>query len=110
MVKYCGYLVGEGWLYKPAVALGYPYPKTTDEANDMILLASRDVMGEAGVYSYTRLRRVKTPQGKSFWCIAFASTDPREQLSASAPPEEQYKALKDILEKKSAPRWYEADH
>ncbi|KAG2738101.1 hypothetical protein P692DRAFT_20813209 [Suillus brevipes Sb2] len=89
--------------------MGHSYPETTDEANEIILLASRDVMGEAGVYPYTRLRRVKTPQG-SFWCIAFASTDPREQLSTSAPPEEQYKALKEVLEKKSAPRWFEADN
>jgi hypothetical protein len=38
-------------------------------------------------------------QGKRYWCIAFAATDPWERFPTTAPPEEKYKALKEALQK-----------
>ncbi|OAX34499.1 hypothetical protein K503DRAFT_859165 [Rhizopogon vinicolor AM-OR11-026] len=56
---------------------------------------------QTGVYFYTKLRRVKTPKGKYFWCIAFASDDAYQGLPTSRPLEEKYKALKELLQKRS---------
>jgi hypothetical protein len=72
--------------------------------------ASRDVRLQTGVLAYTRLRRVKTLEGKSFWCIALASNDPHDSngLPLSRPPEEKYKALKELLQKKVEPLWFRA--
>ncbi|KAG2034150.1 hypothetical protein BDR03DRAFT_965596 [Suillus americanus] len=75
---------------------------------DMFLLASEDVMIATNVYPCTSLRRVKNSKGTKFWCIAFASHDPLlERLPTSAPPEERYKVLKEMLQK-TGPRWYQA--
>jgi hypothetical protein len=62
-----------------------------------IFLASRDVRTEMGVY-------MKMLQGKRYWCIAFAVTDPCERLPPTALPEEQYKTLKEALQKDGPPR------
>ncbi|KAG2037018.1 hypothetical protein BDR03DRAFT_958292 [Suillus americanus] len=108
MVKYCGYLVSDSWLQQRALDVGHPPAKTFEDTNNMILLGSRDVMARTGVLPYTRFRRVKTPKGKYFWCIAFACNDPWEQLSTHVPPEEKYKALKEALGREGPPRWYRA--
>ncbi|OAX34400.1 hypothetical protein K503DRAFT_445818 [Rhizopogon vinicolor AM-OR11-026] len=108
MVKYCGYLVGEGWLLRRGIELGNEPPKTRSEQLSLILLASRITRLDTGVYTYTRFRQVKTPQGKVFWCIAFASDDAcdSKDLPTSRPPEEKYKALQELLQKKGPPRWF----
>ncbi|KAG2129091.1 hypothetical protein DEU56DRAFT_758192 [Suillus clintonianus] len=108
MVYYCGYLVRDDWLFQRGVDLGQPLPVTTGDAMDIICLASTDVRTETGVYCYTKFRQVKTAKGTAFWCIAFASNDPCEHLPTSAPSEEKYKALKEVLQKKGPPRWYRA--
>ncbi|KAG1720468.1 hypothetical protein EDB19DRAFT_2029861 [Suillus lakei] len=108
MVKYCGYLVRNELLIQRAVELGHPRPVTTEDHMDIIPLAARDLMGDTGVYCYTKLRRVKTPKGFKFWCIAFSSNDPHERLPATAPSEEKYLALKEALQKKGPPQWYQA--
>ncbi|KAG1872403.1 hypothetical protein DFJ58DRAFT_836959 [Suillus subalutaceus] len=108
MVKYCGYLVPDEWMYQRGVELGYPRPVTVEDKMDMLLLASRDLMTETGVYCYTKFRHVKTAKGTKFWCIAFASNDPSERLPTSSPSEERYKALKEVLQRKGPPGWYQA--
>ncbi|KAG1751246.1 hypothetical protein EDB19DRAFT_2036069 [Suillus lakei] len=108
MVKYCGYLVRNEWLFQRGVEIGHPYPETVEDQMEMILLASRDIMGDTGVYRYTKLRHVKTPKGFKFWCIAFSSNDPHERLPATPPSEEKYLALKEALQKKGPPQWYKA--
>ncbi|KAG1725206.1 hypothetical protein EDB19DRAFT_1948190 [Suillus lakei] len=68
-------------------------------------------MAATGVLTCTRFRRVKTPKGKYFWCIAFACDDPcaaGERLPTHAPPEARYKALKEALGKDGPPHWYRA--
>ncbi|KAG1720469.1 hypothetical protein EDB19DRAFT_1835957 [Suillus lakei] len=107
MVKYCGYLIRNEWLFQRGVELGYPRPVTVEDEMDIILLAARNLRGHTGVYRYTKLRRVKTPKGIKFWCIAFASNDPHERLPATAPSEEKYLALKEALQKKGPPQWYQ---
>jgi hypothetical protein len=97
MVKYCGYLVSDSWLQQRALDVGHPPAKTPEDTSNMILLGSRDVMARTGVLPYTSFRRVKTPKGKYFWCIAFACNDPWEQLPTHAPSEEKYKTLKEAL-------------
>jgi hypothetical protein len=57
--------------------------KTQRDALDIMLDASTDLRLQTGVYFYTKLRRVKTPKGKYFWCIAFASDDPYQGLPTS---------------------------
>ncbi|OAX33693.1 hypothetical protein K503DRAFT_775323 [Rhizopogon vinicolor AM-OR11-026] len=106
MAKYCGYLVGEKWLLQRGLELGHEAPKTQRDALDIMLDASRDLRLQTGVYFYTKLRRVKTPKGKYFWCIAFASDDPCQGLPTSRPPEEKYKALKELLQKEVPPLWF----
>ncbi|KAG1809793.1 uncharacterized protein HD556DRAFT_1302222 [Suillus plorans] len=111
MVKYYGYVVSDSWLHQRALDIGYPPAKTSEESRDIIRLASRDVMGATGVLLYTRFRRVKTPKGRSFWCIALACDDPctaGEHLPVSAPPEATYKALKEALGRDGPPHWYRA--
>ncbi|KAG1751245.1 hypothetical protein EDB19DRAFT_1824958 [Suillus lakei] len=108
MVKYCGYLVRNEWLFQRGVELGEPRPVTVEDEMDMVLLASRDVMVETGVYRCAKLRHVKTPKGIKFWCIAFSSNDPHERLPTTAPSEEKYLALKEALQKKGPPQWYQA--
>lgn len=98
--------MGDDWLLQRAIALGYETPKTQQDAQELIRLASRDVREIAGVYGYTRLRRVMTTKGKTFWCIVFATNDPYEGLPTNAPPEARYLALKELLEKNGPPRWY----
>jgi hypothetical protein len=75
---------GNEWFYQRGVELGYPRPTTYDDSINTIILASGDVRIATGVYTYTKLRQVKTLKGKIFWCIAFASTDPFEGLPTSA--------------------------
>ncbi|KAG2361281.1 hypothetical protein BDR07DRAFT_1409976 [Suillus spraguei] len=111
MVKYCGYLLTDSWLRQRALDMGYPPPKTLQDSNGIVELASMQVMARAGIFSYARVRRVKTPKGKYFWCIALACDDPftvGERLSTRAPPEVEYKALKEALGKDFPPRWYRA--
>ncbi|KAG2140401.1 hypothetical protein BD769DRAFT_1384139 [Suillus cothurnatus] len=108
MVKYCGYLVSDSWLQQRALDVGHSPPKTFEDRNSMMLLGSRDLMARTGVLPYTSFRRVKTPKGKYFWCIAFACNDPWEQLPTRAPLEEKYKALKEALGREGPPRWYRA--
>jgi len=86
--------------------MGHPRPTTYDDSIDTILLASRDVRTATGVYTYTKFREVKTLKGKTFWCIAFAASEPWQGLPTSAPPEERYKPLKEALKKKGPPRWF----
>ncbi|KAG2068569.1 hypothetical protein BDR04DRAFT_1103035 [Suillus decipiens] len=105
MVKFCGYLVSEEWLYQRGVELGHPHPQTFSP--EIIILAATNVMGSTGVLPYTRFREVQTKKGKLSWCIAFASTDPYEGLPTSAPSEERYKRLKEVLQKDGPPRWYQ---
>ncbi|KAG2743610.1 hypothetical protein P692DRAFT_201794758 [Suillus brevipes Sb2] len=106
MVRYCGYLVQNELLLQRAVDLGHPRPTAAKDQTGLILLAARNLMGRTGVLRCAKLRRVKTPKGIIFWCIAFSSNDPHERLPATAPPEEQYKALKEALQKKGPPQWY----
>jgi len=105
MVKYCGYLVGDDWLLQRALDMGMKPPETPIERSGVVLAASRNARLNTGVHFYTKLRRVKTPQGKS-WCIAFASNDPHEDLPTSCPPEEKYKALQELLQSTVPPRWF----
>jgi hypothetical protein len=107
MVKYCGYLVQNELLLQRAVGLGHPRPMAVKDQTELILLAARDLMGDTGVLRCAKLRRVKTPKGIKFWCIAFSSNDPHERLPATAPSEEKYKALKETLQKKGPPQWYQ---
>ncbi|KAG2063483.1 hypothetical protein BDR04DRAFT_1123227 [Suillus decipiens] len=107
MVKFFGYLVGDDWLLQHATtSMGYKCPETTQDTRDLIHLALRDVREIAGVHFYTRLRRVTTTKGRSFWCIAFATNDPFEGLPTHAPPEARYLALKELLQKEGPPHWY----
>ncbi|KAG2074384.1 hypothetical protein BDR04DRAFT_1093050 [Suillus decipiens] len=106
MGKFYGYLLGEEWLFQRGIELGYPRPTTPNDVMQIFALASRDVRTETGVYTYTKLRRVKTLQGKRYWCIAFAATDPWERLPTTPPPEEKYIALKEALKKDGPPRWF----
>jgi hypothetical protein len=108
MVKYCGYLVGDDWLFQRGAELGYKPPETRGDEITIMLSASRDARLQAGVYGYTKLRRVVTLQGKHFWCIVFASNDPYEHMPTSRPPEEKYKALKELLGKQGPPLWFRA--
>ncbi|KAG2362605.1 hypothetical protein BDR07DRAFT_1011929 [Suillus spraguei] len=102
MVKYCGYLVSDEWLYQRGVELGYPRPNTY--SSGIINLASRNVRLKAGVCYRTRFREVQTRNGELSWCIAFASNDPYEGLATSAPSEKKYKRLKEALQKNGPPR------
>jgi hypothetical protein len=79
-----------------------------EDKMDLILLAARDLMGCTGVLRSAKLRCVKTSKGHKFWCIAFSSNDPHERLPPTAPSEEQYMALKEALQKKGPPQWYQA--
>ncbi|KAG2074196.1 hypothetical protein BDR04DRAFT_1151286 [Suillus decipiens] len=109
MVKYCGYLLTDSWLRQRALDMGYPPPKTPQDMNDIIELASMQVMARTGIFSSARVRRVKNSKGTYFWCIALACDDPftaGERLPAGAPPEAKYKALKEALGKDFPPRWY----
>jgi hypothetical protein len=107
MVKYCGYLVRNDLLLQRAVDLGYPRPTAAKDQTGLILIAARNLMGKMGVLRSAKLRRVRTLKGNIFWCIAFSSNDPHERLPATAPSEEQYKALKEALQKEFPPRWYQ---
>ncbi|KAG1894057.1 uncharacterized protein F5891DRAFT_1176190 [Suillus fuscotomentosus] len=107
MVKFYGYLAGDDWLLQHAItSMGYDHPQTTQDARELIHLALRDVREVAGVHGYTRLRRVTTTKGRSFWCIAFAANDPYEGLPTHMPPEARYLALKALLQKDGPPHWY----
>ena len=106
MAKYCGYLVAEDWLLQRGIEFGCEAPKTQRDALDIMLEASRHVRLQTGVYFDTKLRRVKTRKGRYFWCIAFASDDPYQGLPTSRPPEEKYKALKELLQVEKPPLWY----
>jgi hypothetical protein len=106
MAKYCGYLLGEDWLIQRALEIGIEPSEVEDDYYQTIALASRNARHVTGVYAYTRFRRIKTSKGKLFWCIAFASDDPREGIATSTPPEEKYKALQELLQRKGPPRWY----
>ncbi|KAG2351379.1 hypothetical protein BDR07DRAFT_1409982 [Suillus spraguei] len=111
MVKYCGYLLTDSWLRQRALDTGYPPAKTPEDMDDILSIASIDVMASTGILSYARVRRVKTPKGKYFWCIALACDDPitvGERMSTHAPPEAKYKALKEAMGKDFPPRWYRA--
>jgi hypothetical protein len=108
MVKYCGYLVRDDLMLQRALELGLEPPEDADDRTDMILLATRDLMGDTGVPHSAKIRRVKTSKGTKFWCIAFSSNDPHERLPATAPSEEKYMALKEALQKKFPPQWYRA--
>jgi hypothetical protein len=111
MVKYCGYLLTESWLHQRALDMGYPPAKTSEDSRGILSLVSRNVMAVTGVLSYARVRRIKTPKGKYFWCIALACDDPiaaGERLSTHAPSEASYKALRDALGKDGPPHWYRA--
>jgi hypothetical protein len=104
---YCGYLVRNEFLLQRAVEeLGQEPPENAEDEIELILMAARDLMGETGVLCSAKFRRVKTPKGITWWCIAFSSKDPHERLPATALPEEQYKALKEALQKKGPPQWY----
>jgi len=107
MVRYCGYLLGNDWLLQRAVELGLGAPQTHAEYLETILVTARNVRHNSGVYPYTRFRHVKTSRGKAFWCIVFASDDPHEGLPTSTPPEERYKASKELLQRTGPPRWYQ---
>ncbi|KAG2358582.1 hypothetical protein BDR07DRAFT_1417263 [Suillus spraguei] len=104
MIKFCGYLVSDEWLYQRGVELGYPHPNTY--SSEIILPASRHVRLNTGIYYCTRFRQVQTKKGGHSWCIAFASNDPYEGLPTSAPSEEKYTCLKEALQKNGPPRWY----
>jgi hypothetical protein len=106
MAKYCGYLLGEDWLLQRALEIGIEPSEVEDDYYQTIVLASRNARHVTGIYAYTRFRRIKTSKGKLFWCIAFASDDPREGIATSTPPEEKYKALQELLRRKGPPRWY----
>jgi len=106
MVKYCAYLLGERWLLQRSLESGREPPKSRAEKLEMMIVAARSARQDTGVYNYTKFRQVKTGQGKIFWCVAFASDDPHEGLPTSAPPEEKYKALKELLQRKGPPRWF----
>ena len=106
MVKYCAYLLGEDWLLQRGLELGLKPPKTRGDELQIILVVSRAARQDTGVFTCTKFRQVKTGQGKVFWSIAFASDDPYEGLPTSAPPEEKYKALQELLQKKGPPRWF----
>ncbi|KAG2123919.1 hypothetical protein BD769DRAFT_1669741 [Suillus cothurnatus] len=112
MVKYFGYIMNDSWLHQKALDIGYPPAKTPEDLDDNISLASINVMAATGVISYARVRRVKTPKGKYFWCIALACDDPfavgERSLSTHPPPEAKYKALKEALGKDGPPHWYRA--
>src|ERR1700709_2187169 len=108
MVKHGGYLVGDDWLFQRGAELGYKPPETRGDEITIMLSASRDLRLRAGVYWYTKLRRVVTLQGKHFWCIVFASNDPCEHLPKSRPSEEKYKVLKELQEKQGPPLWFRA--
>jgi FAD/FMN-containing dehydrogenase len=108
MVKYCGYLVRNELLLQRAVDLGHPRPTAAKDQTGLILMGARDLMGRTGVMRSAKLRCVKTPKGNIFWCIAFSSNDPHERLPATAPSEEHYKALKEVLQRKFPPQWYQA--
>jgi hypothetical protein len=112
MVKYFGYIMSDSWLHQKALDIGYPPAKTPEDLDDNISLASINVMAATGVISYARVRRVKTPKGKYFWCIALACDDPfavgERSLSTHPPPEAKYKALKEALGKDGPPHWYRA--
>ncbi|KAG1723817.1 hypothetical protein EDD22DRAFT_974439 [Suillus occidentalis] len=106
---YCGYLVPDEFLLQRAVEkLGQEPPENAKDENELILMAVRNLMGKTGVLRSAKLRRVKTPKGITWWCIAFSSNDPCDRLPATAPPEEQYKALKEALQKKGPPQWYKS--
>ncbi|KAG1862940.1 uncharacterized protein F5891DRAFT_1184341 [Suillus fuscotomentosus] len=106
MVKFYGYIVAEEWLLQRGIEMGHPPPKTYSDLTDIIVMAAGDVRLETGVYRYTKLRDVQNHKGKTFWCIAFASSDPREGLPTSAPPESKSNALKEALQKTGPPRWF----
>ncbi|KAG2129092.1 hypothetical protein DEU56DRAFT_758193 [Suillus clintonianus] len=108
VVMYCGYLVRDDCLFQRGVDMGHPRPVIVEDRMDIICLASSDLRIKTGVYPYTSFRRVKTAKGNPFWCIAFASNHPHEGLPTSAPAEEEYKALKEVLQKKGPPGWYQA--
>ncbi|KAG2342198.1 hypothetical protein BDR05DRAFT_964513 [Suillus weaverae] len=110
MVHYCGYTVRDEWLFQRGVDLGHPRPVTVEDQMDMLLLASEDLMIKTNVYRYTKFRRVKTSKGTKFWCIPFATNDPisEKSLPTIPPPEERYRALKEVLQKKGPPLWYQA--
>ncbi|KAG2342197.1 hypothetical protein BDR05DRAFT_964511 [Suillus weaverae] len=108
MIKYCGYLVRDEWLFQRGVDLGHPCPVTVGDRMDIICLASRSLMTGTGVYCYTKFLHVKTANGTKFWCIAFAANNPYERLPTSALSEEKYQALKEVLQKKGPPFWYQA--
>jgi len=46
-----------------------------------------------------RCGHVKTNNGKLFWSVAFTSDDLRDGPT-NAPPEEKYKTLRELLQKK----------
>ncbi|KIK42609.1 hypothetical protein CY34DRAFT_804764 [Suillus luteus UH-Slu-Lm8-n1] len=95
---YCGYLVPNEFLLQRAVEeLGQEPPENAEDEIELILMAARDLMGETGVLCSAKFRRVKTPKGTTWWCIAFSSKAPHERLPATAPPEERYKALKEAI-------------
>ncbi|KAG1864037.1 hypothetical protein C8R48DRAFT_672757 [Suillus tomentosus] len=111
MVKYFGYLITEGWLHQKALDLGYPPAQTPEDSYNIFSAVPRNVMAAAGVLSYARVRRIKTPQGKYFRCIALACDDPitvGERMSTHPPPEANYKALKEAMGKDGPAHWYRA--
>lgn len=108
MFKYCGYLVRNELLLQRAIEMGHAPPETTEDQRGNILQGALDIMGHAAVLRSARFRRVKTPKGHKFWCIAFSSNDPCDRLPATAPSEEEYKALKELLQKKFPPQWYKS--
>ncbi|KAG1904435.1 uncharacterized protein F5891DRAFT_977289 [Suillus fuscotomentosus] len=109
--KYFGYLITEGWLHQKALDLGYPPAQTPEGSYNIRSAVPRNVMAAAGVLSYARVRRIKTPKGKHFLCIALACDDPitvGERMSTHAPPEANYKALKEAMGKDGPAHWYRA--
>ncbi|KAG1870531.1 hypothetical protein C8R48DRAFT_670876 [Suillus tomentosus] len=111
MVKYFGYLITEGWLHQKALDLGYPPAQTPEDSRNIRTTVPLNVMAAAGVLSYARLRAIKTPKGKHFWCIALACDDPitvGERMSTRPPPEADYKALKEAMGKDGPAHWYRA--
>ncbi|KAG1720798.1 hypothetical protein EDD22DRAFT_1054839 [Suillus occidentalis] len=102
------WLVRNEFLLQRAIEMGHPRPTAAKDPTGLILIAARNLMGRTGVLRSAKLRCVRTPKGNIFWCIAFSSNDPHERLPATAPSEEKYMALKEMLQKKGPPQWYQA--
>ncbi|OCH87491.1 hypothetical protein OBBRIDRAFT_889747 [Obba rivulosa] len=113
MTYWYGFLVNEEWLLERGIAKRFGTDKTLTDRCYTISESAWDLLKEAGVALEGRLARVVAlKSGNIHWCLALASTNPREMFYTqhNPPPPEKVESLKRVLQKADhiEARWWKS--